>query len=203
MTSTRRRFRDRLLAAARSLTPPRPPLSNQRGRAARGCGAAQIVRMRKPRRVCSGLLRCLLLRGSRCATHRPGRARLSGNVAASRVSSAVVAGTLVPDPGPPEDRTALSRLVQGTSTDAARLLLHRGGARELGQSAGIGMTAGRSTSTAGGSTSTRAVSRLTAVSPQRLAASVAGRIASICHHSETNEDPDVLVAFANRGVMNF
>ena len=30
----------------RSLTPPRPPLSDQRGRAARGCGAAQIVRKR-------------------------------------------------------------------------------------------------------------------------------------------------------------
>ena len=29
----------------RSLTPPRPPLSDQRARAARGCGAAQIVRI--------------------------------------------------------------------------------------------------------------------------------------------------------------
>ena len=30
----------------RSLTPPRRPLSDQRGRAARGCGAAEIVRKR-------------------------------------------------------------------------------------------------------------------------------------------------------------
>src|SRR5437763_667878 len=32
----------------RSLTPPRPPLSDQRGRVARGCGAAQSVRLGKP-----------------------------------------------------------------------------------------------------------------------------------------------------------
>jgi hypothetical protein len=31
----------------RSLTPPRRPLSDQRGRAARGCGAAEIVRFRQ------------------------------------------------------------------------------------------------------------------------------------------------------------
>ena len=35
----------------RSLTPPRPPLSDQRSRAARGCGAPQIVRQGKGDRV--------------------------------------------------------------------------------------------------------------------------------------------------------
>ena len=46
----------------RSLTPPRPPLSDQKGPSTRGCGTAQIVRKRKPPHACLGLLRCLLLR---------------------------------------------------------------------------------------------------------------------------------------------
>jgi hypothetical protein len=45
----------------RSLTPPRRPLSSQRGRAARGCGAAEIVRNRKRTEAVSARL-CSLLR---------------------------------------------------------------------------------------------------------------------------------------------
>ena len=46
----------------RSVTPLRPPLSDQRGRAARRCGATQIVREQSPRRpifASDGLLLCL------------------------------------------------------------------------------------------------------------------------------------------------
>jgi hypothetical protein len=62
---------------------------------------------------------------------------------------------------------------------------------------------GPSASTADRTTSTRAVSPSTTVPPQRLAAGVAGRIELVCHHGETHEDQNVIVSFANDGVMNF
>ena len=46
----------------RSLTPPRPPLPDQRSRAARGCGADQIVRKQKSQPVPPTAARLPLLR---------------------------------------------------------------------------------------------------------------------------------------------
>jgi hypothetical protein len=52
----------------RSQTPPRRPLSNQRGRAARGCGAAEIGPVATVRAVPAKLLlSCVLPSGSRLA----------------------------------------------------------------------------------------------------------------------------------------
>ncbi len=70
----------------RSLTPPRPPLSDQRARAARRCGAAQIVRNRqrdRRRRGCCSHA-CYIRRMASSGRYELGREAPAGAVRAFR-----------------------------------------------------------------------------------------------------------------------
>ncbi len=109
-------------------------------RAAKAGRAAPSGSERKPVARGSAPARVLGVRGSRCATHRP-----VGLVCRATWRPVVLAPQLPParsclrrsrTSGEPHDASTSSKAL---ARDVARLLLHRGGAWELGQNAGLGI----------------------------------------------------------------